>query len=197
MGKRVFISYTVEDRKMADTVCAALETRGIACWIAPRDVAPGKDYAEEILHGIETTELMVVLLSEKANASTFVKNEVERAFSKRKTVIPFRIQDVNPSRQMELFLSGIQWIDAWNPPLEAKINVLIETIGKMLGIALPASSSTPPPSPPSVSPTVKPVLTRQVTTPSDTPKVSDALGGDRGGWTSLNNQTTCLSRGQM
>lgn len=39
----VFISYASSDKPVADAVCAALEQRGIRCWIAPRDILPGLD----------------------------------------------------------------------------------------------------------------------------------------------------------
>ena len=58
---------------------------------------------------------MVLLLSGHANQSAFVNKEVERAISKGKVVIPLRIQDVQPSRALELFISSTQWIDAWAP----------------------------------------------------------------------------------
>jgi hypothetical protein len=34
-----FISHATEDQATAAEVCALLEARGVACWIAPNDVA--------------------------------------------------------------------------------------------------------------------------------------------------------------
>jgi len=39
--KDVFISHATDDQATATEVCALLEARGIACWIAPRDEATG------------------------------------------------------------------------------------------------------------------------------------------------------------
>ena len=36
-----FISHAKTDAKTAQNIAAALESRGVACWIAPRDVEPG------------------------------------------------------------------------------------------------------------------------------------------------------------
>lgn len=44
----VFLSYAAEDRATANAIVAALEARGTACWIAPRDIRSGADYAEAI-----------------------------------------------------------------------------------------------------------------------------------------------------
>ncbi len=49
MALDVFISYAIADKLTADAACAALEAEGIRCWIAPRDVLPGMDYAEAII----------------------------------------------------------------------------------------------------------------------------------------------------
>jgi hypothetical protein len=44
-SRTVFLSYASRDTDIANTVCRELESRGIRCWIAPRDVAPGALYA--------------------------------------------------------------------------------------------------------------------------------------------------------
>jgi hypothetical protein len=46
-SRAVFISYASADAAVAQNVCAALEAAGILCWIAPRDVKPGAQYAGE------------------------------------------------------------------------------------------------------------------------------------------------------
>ncbi|MBV8588221.1 MAG: TIR domain-containing protein, partial [Verrucomicrobia bacterium] len=45
MAHDIFISYAMADKATADAARAALEKEGIRCWIAPRDVLPGIDYA--------------------------------------------------------------------------------------------------------------------------------------------------------
>ena len=134
MEHDVFISYSNEDKITADEICRLLEQQGIRCWIAPRDILPGRDYGVQIIEGIELTRVMVLLLSEHANTSIYVKAEIERAISKGKVVIPLRIQDVQPSRALELFVSRSQWIDAWTPPLAARVQILAAAIHGLLGL---------------------------------------------------------------
>lgn len=86
----------------------------MTCWIAPRDVKPGASYGDEIIRGIETSSAFVLILSGASNESDFVAREVERAISKKKPVIPVRIENVEPSRALQLFISGTQWIDAFS-----------------------------------------------------------------------------------
>ena len=124
----VFISYSSEDRVIAEKVCRLLEGDGLPCWIAPRDVAPGHDFGEQIIDAIESTQVMVLILSAHANASIFVKREVERAISAGRVAIPLRIQEVQPSKALQLFISSTQWIDAWAPPLPARVHLLAAAI---------------------------------------------------------------------
>ena len=87
----VFISYASPDAAVANSVVAALERRGIACWIAPRDVTPGTFYGDEIVHAIDDAKASVLILSQNAAASQHVLREVERAASKRHPVVSLRI----------------------------------------------------------------------------------------------------------
>ena len=86
---------------------------GLRCWIAPRDVRAGREYANEIIDAIERTPVLVLVLSAAANESKFVRREVERAVTKGDPVIPVRIENVMPSTALELFVSATHWIDAW------------------------------------------------------------------------------------
>jgi hypothetical protein len=134
MEAQVFLSHSNDDQATADDVCRRLEARGIRCWLAPRDVVPGADYGEQIIDAIEGTRATILILSDGANQSTFVKNEIERAIAKGKPVIPFRISNVQPSRALELFISRSQWIDAWAPPLEARVEILATAVQGLLSL---------------------------------------------------------------
>ena len=108
-----FISHAKADEKKAGAIAKALEARGFKCWIAPRDVKPGRPYGDEIIRGIESCRNFVLVLSKASNDSAFVAREVERAVSKTKPIFAVRIADVQPAPSLELFISGTQWIDAF------------------------------------------------------------------------------------
>lgn len=109
----IFISYSSKDKAVAMALCAHLEKARLKCWIAPRDIAPGKDYAASIIEAINHSAIMILVFSQHSNASDHVRNEVERAFHKRIEIIPFRISDTMPSAAMEYFLSLKHWLDAF------------------------------------------------------------------------------------
>jgi len=102
----VFISYSSKEKTIADAICGVMERQEIRCWIAPRDIRPGQNYAESILEAINNCRMMVIILSSASNASPHVLREVERGVSKGLPVVPFRIEDIKPSKSLEFFLSA-------------------------------------------------------------------------------------------
>ena len=112
MSRHVFISYSSENRMAADVLCRALEDAGLKCWTAPRDVAPGSEYAAQLVSAIASARLFVLLLSSAANRSPHVRREVERAVSLDVPILNVRIEDVVPSESLEYFLASTQWLDA-------------------------------------------------------------------------------------
>ena len=130
---RVFISYSSEDKSVAETVCAGLESRGIPCWIAPRDVRPGQNWGGSIVKSIAAAKVMVLVFSRHTNNSRHVMNEIERAVSHGVTIVPFRIEKVQPSEDLELFISSCHWLDAFNLPLEGKISDLARAVSEVIG----------------------------------------------------------------
>jgi TIR domain-containing protein/jacalin-like lectin domain-containing protein len=134
MAFDVFISYSTKDKATADAACAALESAGIRCWIAPRDVRPGAEYAAAIIEAIDSCHLMVLIFSSNANASRQIHREIERAASKGVPIVPMRIEEITPTKSMEYFLAEIHWLDALTPPLAAHLHKLIETIKAILQV---------------------------------------------------------------
>jgi hypothetical protein len=132
MAHDIFISYSTQDKAIADAVCATLERSKIRCWIAPRDVIPGVVYAEALIEALNQSKIMVLVFSSSSNKSIQVMREVERAVNKGIAIIPFRIENVVPSKAMEYFLSVPHWLDALTPPLEKHIQKLSDTIQALL-----------------------------------------------------------------
>ena len=109
----VFISHSSKDRETADAICAHLESAGIKCWIAPRDIDPGTTWTQGIMQGLEACRVLILVFSEHANDSDHVQREVAKAFSSGLAVIPFRIKDVLPNQSLSYFLDTVQWLDPW------------------------------------------------------------------------------------
>lgn len=131
MAASTFISYSNLDRAVAEALCAALEASGTRCWIAPRDISPSKEWAEEIIDGINGAQVMLLVFSSHSNGSPQVRREIERAVHKEVPVIPFRIENVTPTKSLEYFLSAQHWFDAFDAPVAAYLPRLCQVIGNL------------------------------------------------------------------
>jgi hypothetical protein len=128
----VFISYSSHDKAIADAICSKLENNNIRCWIAPRDILPGVEYGEAIIDALVGCQVLILVFSSNANNSSQVRREVERAVSKGKIIVPFRIEDILPTKAMEFALGNTHWLDAMTPPLDLHITKLTNTIHRLL-----------------------------------------------------------------
>ena len=58
-----FISHSSKDMTNAMSLVERLESRGVNCWVAPRDIDAGANYSDEIVEGIRTSASLIVLIS--------------------------------------------------------------------------------------------------------------------------------------
>jgi len=116
--QRVFISHSTKNVKIAKRICAALERGGWKCWIAPRDISPGSDWAESIVAGIEGSQLMIAVVSKDACESEHVARELDRAAANRIPILPARLDATPLIGQFAYFLGNKQSLDlagrSWN-----------------------------------------------------------------------------------
>jgi formylglycine-generating enzyme required for sulfatase activity len=108
----VFISFASGDAELAHRAVDTLERAGIRCWIADRDIQMAASYPAAITAAIKASGALLLLLTEGANGSPHVLREVELAFTDRRPILPVRIAGVQPSADLQYFLSTSQWLDA-------------------------------------------------------------------------------------
>lgn len=143
MRKDVFISHSSQDGAIAATVCADLESRGLRCWIAPRDIMSGSPWGASIVQALDECPVMVLVLTERANRSRHVVREVERADGKQARIITLRVDDVALNPSLEYFLSADHWFDALSRPLNAHLPALADAVRALIN--LPRDTVKAPP----------------------------------------------------
>src|SRR5438128_5416056 len=156
MPHDVFISHSSQDKPVADAVCAALENATIRCWIAPRDVQPGRSFAGEITRAIQRSKVMVLIFSAYSNTSEQVLREVQLAANSHLHIVQFRIADVLPNDDLEYYLSTPHWLDALTLPLERHLDRLIHSVKALLNMAEDESAAAAAPISPK-QPVIAPV----------------------------------------
>ena len=135
MAHDVFISHSTQDKAVSDAICATLENAGVRCWIAPRDVQPGRSFAGEITRAIQQSKVMVLVFSAHSNNSEQVLREVQLAVTAHLHIIQLRIEDVGLNDDLRYYLSTPHWLDALTPPLENHLRRLEGSIKKLLNVA--------------------------------------------------------------
>ena len=144
MPREVFISHSAQDKKVAETICGALEQQGIRCWVAPRDVRPGKSFPGEITRAIQQTKVMLLIFSRYSNSSEQVLREVQLAVDCRVPIVRLRMEDIPLSDDLRYYLSTPQYLDALTAPLSKHIPSLVTAVKDLLGPATEEAGGTTP-----------------------------------------------------
>jgi hypothetical protein len=132
MGQHdVFICFSSKDEEIARRVVQFLEARAVRCWISARDVEPGQNYQESIVHALEAARIIVFLFSEHSNQSGEIKKELSLGASSKIAVIPLRLSNINPSGALRYELATTQWVDFF-PDRELALGRLSERINSIL-----------------------------------------------------------------
>lgn len=142
---KVFISYSSKQFREASQVCEYLERHGVLCWMAPRNIDPGSNYASQIVQAIRDSSALVLLASNHTNVSGHVSNEVSLAFDCKKTIIPFKIENVQFSDEYLYYLGRKHWIDAFID-FPTALESLLHTLNTIIpNKQLPANEIGTPP----------------------------------------------------
>lgn len=93
-----FISYSSQDQDFAERLYADLQSKGVRCWFAPKDLKIGDHYHQRIDESIRFCDKLILILSEYAVQSSWVEREVAAACEKedceqRPVLFPLRLDD--------------------------------------------------------------------------------------------------------
>lgn len=140
---RIFISHSSKDASFAvNELKPALEKAGMSVWCSSADLHYGIDWEKELLKELSLSDWIVVILSQEAVDSDWVRAEVHWAMEKRKgRVVPIMLCHCDPA-SVHLRLGTIQFID-FRHDREAAITELIGLIrGGAVCAPAAASNST-------------------------------------------------------
>jgi hypothetical protein len=107
----VFICFSSKDEAVAREVVEFLEAEGVKCWISVRDVPPGHNYQETIVHALEASSGIVFLFSDHSNKSGEIKKQLSIGANIDIPVFPLRLAPITPTGALRYELAIRQWID--------------------------------------------------------------------------------------
>ena len=160
MTANIFISFAAQDRKVANTLCQALESRGFKCWISSRDILPGENFQIAIVRSIRKAKLMLLVFTANSNNSEEMNKELALASQQKLTVVPLRIEDVAPNDAFAYEFATRQWIDFF-ADWELAMGALASQIANVLGPDAPVEVA-----PAAAAPTVAALAETVVRPPS-------------------------------
>ena len=132
MSADIFISYKSEEEASARRIRQVLEDNGFSCWMAPDSIPAGSNYMKQIPQAIDRCKAMIILVSEKSQQSTWVKNEFSQAVTKDKLIIPYVIQDCELNDDFRFSMGTMQQVYAWKNEEEA-LRKVIKDLRDLLG----------------------------------------------------------------
>lgn len=118
-----FISYSSRDYYFVSRIRDAIELAGIKCWMAPRDIPHGTNYAHIIEVAIKNAQQFVIILSSNSIWSVWVEKELQRAIHHFQHESATKILAVWLDRQLELDNTPMAY------PIEG-----IQIIGKLTNV---------------------------------------------------------------
>jgi hypothetical protein len=130
-GSHIFVCFSSKDEAVARDVVEFLEDAGLKCWISLRDVPPGHNYQETIVHALEAARGIVFLFSESSSKSGEIKKELSIGGSINTPVFPLRLSPITPTGALRYELATRQWIDIF-PDRERALGKLVDTINRVL-----------------------------------------------------------------
>ena len=111
--KEVFVSYTTADKEAAFSMVDYLESNGISCFIAPRDVTAGTAYASNLMKALTSCKLVLLVASHSTNESEHVLNEVDVIIDNKIDILPVFIEDFELNDDFRYYLGRKQRILAY------------------------------------------------------------------------------------
>ena len=103
---RVFISCSQEDAALAKTIAEYLKSKDLKVFFAPESILAGADFRKSIFDGLREASkhgCVIVLLTESAIKSNWVKSEVVFAYEEGATLLPIFFSGTDSRLNPDLF----------------------------------------------------------------------------------------------
>lgn len=99
---KIFVSYNHNDRGYVQKLQESLHERGFDVWFDGL-IGYGENWAESIEKNLETCDIVLAILTPRSASSHTFMDEIKRAESLQKKIIPILLQDVeeNPLTQLK------------------------------------------------------------------------------------------------
>ncbi len=103
----VFVSYSTSDLQNVEELKNSLVGSGINVFVAEHSVLASETLSDKISTAIAACDLVILLWSSNAKASEWVSQEIGKAHSLHKTILPLVLED---GLHLPGFISGLKYL---------------------------------------------------------------------------------------
>lgn len=136
---QIFISYSRRDQEFVRRLAQALAGAGFDVWMDIEDIEVGSKWSTAIQRGLDTSDLMLVVLSPASMASSNVEDEFTYYLDHKKPIIPVMYEPA----KLHFQLGRLQYIDFNNQPFDTALSALTNEIEKRRPQDVKTDSETP------------------------------------------------------
>jgi internalin A len=122
--KKVFISYSHDDKSFAKKIASELEIAGMKVWWDSSGLKGGQDWQEEIEKAIAQCQYFLIVLSPESILSEWVGNEITYAVQKGKLIIPLYMKPC----EVPISIIKRQYIDFEKQTHKVALKQLVELL---------------------------------------------------------------------
>jgi hypothetical protein len=134
--RKAFISYSRKDQDFAKQLAKSMLQIGFDVWLDIEDIPAGIKWSTAIQNALQTSEIMLVILSPDSMASVNVEDEWQYFLDRGKAIIPILWRPC----EIHFQLSRLQYVDFAHHDFVNSFNKLIAELGRS-NINLQAKSS--------------------------------------------------------
>ena len=135
MAPQIFISYSHKESESAVRLAKSLESEGYEVWLDSTDIQTGAHWDDEIVKGLNASEIFVVLLSKQSTESQNVKDEIGYAIDHNKHILPILLEEC----EVPFRLRRIQYVDFTQLEFEEGMQKVQSILKSFLSSSAPES----------------------------------------------------------
>lgn len=127
----VYIYYCSKNYSEATKICIFLESKGINCWMSPRNVLSSLDYTTQVTAAINDSALSILVATNETNNIDTLPNELNIIATKKKTLISFKIENFDISNALIYYYKEVKPINAYEN-FDSGLNSLYNELSLLL-----------------------------------------------------------------
>jgi hypothetical protein len=102
---KVFISHAGQDRDLARALASQLSQAGVDVWSAEEQIQPGENWAKKIGEALDSSDMMVAVVTSKALASDALRHDIQYALTSKhyqQRLLPVMVEPVQLESDAEV-----------------------------------------------------------------------------------------------